>query len=93
MEREKIIALIAEDIKHNQLVNGLNAIGLIDNDKYTLDIVWIVADLMGMPKGKVPDGWVETYQQTMLTIPNNLTPKEAQSRANNLYQALSIITV
>lgn len=31
MERDKIIALIAEDIKHNQLLNGLDSIGL--NDK------------------------------------------------------------
>ena len=33
MEREKqIVKLIAQDIKHNQLTNGLEEIGLTDNE-------------------------------------------------------------
>lgn len=91
MEKEKIITLIAEDIKHNQLVNGLNSIGLTDNDQYTLNIVWIVAEMMGKPKGKVPDEWLDIYHQTMLLIPHDLAPKEAQRLANNLFDALSSI--
>lgn len=91
MEREKIIQLIAEDIKHNSLLNGLNSIGLTDNDRYTLSIDLLVADIMGYPKSKVPDQWLDTYHQTMLDIPNNITPKEAHSRAVILFEALSII--
>lgn len=91
MEREKIIALIAEDIKHNQLLNGLDNIGLNDNDRYTLSIDFLIADMMGYPQGKVPDRWLETYHKTMLSIPHDLTQKEAQSRAVILFDALSII--
>ena len=91
MERDRIIALIAEDIKHNRLLNGLDSIGLNDNDRYTLSLDLVIADTMGYPKGKVPDKWLETYHETMLSIPFELSSKEAQSRAVILFEALSII--
>lgn len=91
MERDKIIALIAEDLKHNQLLNGLNGIGLNDDNKYILSIDLVVADMMGYKKGKVPDSWLETYHKSMLSIPHDLNPKEAQRRAIILYETLSTI--
>lgn len=91
MERDKVIALIAEDIKHNQLLNGLESIGLNDNDRYTLSLDLVIAEMMGCPKGKVSDKWLETYHKTMLSIPHDLTPKEAQSRALILFDTLSKI--
>lgn len=91
MERDKIIALLVEDIKHNRLLNGLNNIGLNDNDRYVLSIDLVIADMMGYTKGKVPDRWLETYHKTMLSIPNNIAPKEAHSRAIILFEALSNI--
>lgn len=91
MERDKIIRLIAEDIKHNSLLNGLNSIGLTDSDRHTLSIDLLVADILGYPKGKVPDMWLETYHQTMFDTSNNITPKEAYSRAAILFDALTII--
>jgi len=48
MERENIITLLEQDIKHNQLLNGLEEIGLTDNDKYTLSIDLLVADINGL---------------------------------------------
>ena len=46
---EKIIKkLLIADIKHNQLINGMYNIGLMDNDKYTLNIDLIVAELLGI---------------------------------------------
>lgn len=91
MERDRIIALITEDIKHNQLLNGLGSIGLNDNDRYTLSLDLVIADMMGYSEGKVPDKWLETYHKTMLSIPHKLTAKEAQSRAIILFEALSTL--
>lgn len=91
MERDKIIALIAEDIKHNQLLNGLDSIGLNDNDRYSLGIDFIVADMMGYSKGQVPDKWLEAYHKTMLSVPNDITPKEAQRQAIVLFETLSTL--
>lgn len=91
MDRDKIIRLIAEDIKHNQLLNGLNKIGLTDNDRYTLSIDLLIADMMGFPKGKVPDSFLKAYHQTMLSIPHDMTSKEAQRQAIKLFDTLSFV--
>jgi hypothetical protein len=91
MERDKIIALLVADIKHNQLLNGLDSIGLNDNDRYTLSLDLVIADMMGYPKGNIPDKWLETYHKTMLSIPYNLTTKETHSQAVILFEALSIV--
>ena len=91
MNRDIIIKLIEQDIKHNQLLNGLNNIGLTDNERYTLDIVWIVADMLGIDKSKVSDRWLDLYHSTMLSIPNNITSKEAHSRAVILLNDLSMV--
>jgi hypothetical protein len=48
MERDKIISLIWEDLKHNQLLNGLDSIGLMDNDKYLLSLDKYIAQMMGL---------------------------------------------
>jgi len=90
MNRDVIIKLIEQDIKHNQLLNGLNEIGLADNERYTLDIVWIVADMMGIEIVKLSERWLDLYHSTMLNIPNKLTPKEVHSRAEILLNGLSI---
>lgn len=89
MEREKIIALIAEDMKHNSLINGLESIGITDNDHYTLSLDMIVAKMMGHVN--IPDKWLTKYQSTMLHIPHSLSQKEANSRAVILLDALSDI--
>lgn len=87
MEREKIIALIVEDIKHNSLINGLHTIGLTDNDNYLLKLDVLIAELMG--HSKIPDNWLSTYQSTMLNIPHSMSAKEAHSRAVILFDTLS----
>lgn len=89
MEREKIITLISEDMKHNSLINGLYGIGLTDNDNYLLKIDLIVADMMGV--SPIPDAWLELYQKTMLNIPHSLTDKQAYSRAVELFEGLKDI--
>jgi len=88
MNREIIIKLIEQDIKHNQLLNGLNEIGLTDNERYTLDIVWIVADMMGIDKTKLSERWLDLYHSTMLNIPYDLTTKERRDIATSLLNNL-----
>jgi len=91
MNRDNIIKLIEQDIKHNQLLNGLNEIGLTENERYTLDIVWLVADMMGIEKTKLSERWLDLYHSTMLNIPHNLSPKEVHSKAIILLNDLSNI--
>ena len=51
---EKIIKkLLIADIKHNQLINGLYNIGLMDNDKYTLNLDLIVMDMFVIKNGNI----------------------------------------
>ena len=88
MEKEKIIALLTEDIKHNQLLNGLDSIGLWDHDRYILELDILIADLMGYKHGMIPDSWFDVYHKTMLSIPHDLTSKEAHTRAIILYNDL-----
>jgi len=83
MERDKIIALISEDIKHNSLINGLHTIGLTDSDNYLLKLDVLIAELMG--HSKIPNRWLTTYQSTMLDIPHSISEIEARSRAIILF--------
>ncbi len=53
MNKKIIKKLLIADIKHNQLINGLYNIGLMDNDKYTLNLDFIVAELMGVKNGNI----------------------------------------
>ena len=89
MEREKIIALIVEDIKHNQLLNGLNSIGLNDDNRFVLKLDRVVADLMGFTK--IPDKWFDCYHKTILNITSEYTADELQEQAVILYSTLQSI--
>ena len=87
MEREELIVkLIAQDIKHNQLINGLEELGLTDNETYTLDIVSIVLSLMNLqPTDKI----LNLYYSEMLNVRYNLTQKERNSQAQTLFERLT----
>jgi hypothetical protein len=87
MERDKIIALIVEDIKHNSLINGLHTIGLTDNDNYLLKLDILIAEFMG--HSTISDSWLKTYQSTMLDITHSISAKEAHSQAIILFDTLS----
>jgi hypothetical protein len=86
MEREKIITLLVEDLKHNQLLNGLESIGLTDNGRYLLSLDRYIAQLMGFET--LPDEWQDVYQQSMLSVCCSLSEDELQSKAQELYQRL-----
>ena len=90
MNEKLIKKLLVADIKHNQLINGLYNIGLMDNDKYTLDIDFIVAEMMGVKNGNVPDEWLNTYHSTMLNLQSTMTDDEIGMLAEELYSRLKV---
>ena len=51
---EKIIKkLLIADIKHNQLINGLYNIGLIENDKQILNLNLIEVEIFGFKNANI----------------------------------------
>ena len=84
--KRTIIQLLVEDIKHNQLLTGLYSIGLNDDDKYTLNLDLMIAEMMGV--SPIPDAWLDIYHKTMLEIDTNITEDERQNIAENLYERL-----
>jgi hypothetical protein len=87
--KETIISLIEQDIKHNQLLNGLYSIGLNDDDSYTLNLDIIISKLMGNPKAS--DSWLSLYHKTMLEISNSISGVEKRQIAEKLYVELKSI--
>lgn len=59
--KELIIQLIQVDLKHNQLTEGLRHLGLDDEEKYNLNLLPVVAQLMGIPKGGSIPQWDHIY--------------------------------
>ncbi len=59
-----IISLIQQDLKHNQLVIGLDNIGLQAGEKHHLELLNIVYDLMKVPQAVEMD-WGMTYTNYM----------------------------
>ena len=49
--KELIVSLIQQDLKHSQLVLGLDELGMEASDKHCLDILDIVYNLMKVPGG------------------------------------------
>lgn len=86
MEGDKIISLIWEDLKHNQLLNGLDSIGLMGSDKYLLSLDKYIAQMMGYTS--TPDTWQDIYQQTMLSASPNHSKSELHNLAKNLFEQL-----
>ncbi len=72
--KELIIELIQQDLKHSQLLYGLDEIGLcgtelyfieISEIVYFIEISEIVCRLMNVPSGEIGDHWMETYMNFM----------------------------
>ncbi len=81
MKNERlIINLILQDLKHNQLLSGLKKIGLEASDSHYLDILEIVAELMGVPKN-LADDWGTLYVGFMNQAIYSETTKARKSEA------------
>ena len=56
-----IIGIIQMDMKHNQLVSGLEATGLDGDGLFELGALEIISKLMEIPKGEIDDRLVTMY--------------------------------
>ena len=63
--KDLIISLIKEDLRHNQLVLNLNEMGLDSGGNYDLSLLATIANLMGIPTGKVSDQFGDVYESFM----------------------------
>lgn len=59
--QELITALLLKDMKHNQLVLGMEQLGFVGDDYHTLQIYDIVAGLMGLKPGTISNEWSDIY--------------------------------
>lgn len=60
-EKELIISLIQQDLKHSQLIVGLDRLGLEASERHCLQILDIVANLMRVPEGHTELDWGKIY--------------------------------
>ena len=65
MKKQEIIQdLILQDLKHNQLIIGLDKIGLEGSEMHNLRILEMVAELMKVPK-TLQEDWTNAYMLCM----------------------------
>lgn len=94
MKRKLIIQLIAEDMKHEQLLGALKNAGF-NSDLHELNIMLIVAKLMGISKKKISWEWTDIYMHYISRVMEyELTGngKNLMPFAKQCYNALSIQT-
>lgn len=77
--KELIITLIRADIKHNQLISGLECLHL-QTDMYFLTLYEPVAVLMGVKDSKTSDRWFTIYDKYL----QQANRHEVTSRGENL---------
>lgn len=59
--KDLILQLIHQDLKHNQLTGGLRQLGFDEFGLHSLNLMSIVARLMGMPEEESQDLWDNVY--------------------------------
>jgi hypothetical protein len=64
-QKQLIISLIQQDLKHSQLVLGLDKLGLDASDNHCLELLDIIAELMKVPEGETEHMWSKTYVSLM----------------------------
>jgi hypothetical protein len=87
MNQEIIIHLIAQDMRHQYLISGLEQLGFTGGDKHDLDIILVVANLMGIENGKRTDRWTETYAKHVYNI-NTQNGQQLKILALECFKAL-----
>ncbi len=66
INKDFIIKLIQQDLKHNQLTTRLRKAGLEGEEVFSLGISDMVAELMSVPQtGGIRDQWMEMYIEFM----------------------------
>ena len=92
-KRELIIRLIEQDLRHNQLVLGLNKMELDSADFHELEISRIIGKLMGIPYGQLDDQWGNIYDSFMeqsLHYPVNEAKTRLKPLAEACYEQLTL---
>ena len=64
-DKELIISLLQQDLKHSQLISGLDQLGLNASNHHCLELLDIIADLMNVPKGNTEINWGKKYVSLM----------------------------
>lgn len=59
--KELIISLIQQDLKHSQLIVGLDRLGLEASERHCLQLLDIIAHLMQVPEGHKEFDWGRVY--------------------------------
>ena len=68
--KDLIIQLIKQDLKHQKLVSGLAQVGLEDRNFYDLEIISIVQDLMQITNDDLTDTFTDVYYSFMKEVSN-----------------------
>ena len=67
-QKELIIQLIQQDLKHNKLIRGLLQLGLVDGSFYDLEIFTMVHHLMGIQNDELEDTFTDIYCSFMYDV-------------------------
>ncbi len=89
--KDLIISLIQQDLKHSQLVLGLDELGMDASNKHCLEILDIVANLMKVPDGEIEYDWCRlyvTYMQECKTVGVTHTTATMKPFAEACYNSL-----
>jgi hypothetical protein len=76
--RNLIIQLLVQDMKHEQLINGLSTLGF-ESDFHSLELFFIIAELMGINKEQVSHNWTDTYMGFMQQVNNYPITKNGEN--------------
>lgn len=91
-KKDLIINLIQCNMQHSQLVLNLENIGLEDRvGVFDINLLEIVAQLMGIKKTEIDDEWMETYLNFMYKAANYKVTRNGislKSLAENCYEEL-----
>ncbi len=91
--KELVISLIQQDLKHHQLVTGLDNIGLEAFDKHLLELFDVIYNLMEVPESAESE-WGKTYTRYMNFAVNyevESTSKSLEPLAGGCFQHLQAI--
>lgn len=89
---ELIIELILQDLKHNQLIVGLERLNLDAGYCHYLGILDLIQKLMGTPD-KLMDAFAATYMEYMkrcLEFPISRSGEELRELATECYECLKV---
>lgn len=79
-KEDLIISLIQCNMQHNQLVLNLENIGLEDRvGVFDINLLEIVAQLMGIKKKEINDKWMETYLNFLNEAANHKVTRNGAS--------------